>query len=117
MMTGFTKGLSMFAVIRHTFEMINPEPENPTSYKIYADWKHYVWIFESEVDAMAFAITLLDSPLLQANEHYLAHAIESLETNRFWQTGRESVAIGQVVDSPEIIYGDPTNEGRENNIH
>tara|TARA_R110000744_G_scaffold181287_1_gene300377 strand:+ start:154 stop:354 length:201 start_codon:yes stop_codon:yes gene_type:complete len=66
---------------------------------------------------MTFAITLLDSPLLQANEHYLAHAIESLELNRYWQTGRESVAVGEVVDSPEIIYGDPRNEKGTNNIH
>ena len=43
----------MFAVIRHTFEMINPEPDNPKSYKIHADWKHYVWIFKDELDAMA----------------------------------------------------------------
>ena len=107
----------MFAVIRHTFEIINPEPNNPKSYKIHADWKHYVWLFEDEVDAMTFAITLLDSPLLQANEHYLAHAIESLELNRYWQTGRESVAVGEVVDSPEIIYGDPRNENGTNNIH
>ena len=56
----------MFAVIRHTFEIVNPEKDNPLSYKIYAEWKHYVWIFDDEVDAMAFAITLLDSPLLQA---------------------------------------------------
>ena len=100
----------MFAVIRHTFEIVNPEKDNPLSYKIYAEWKHYVWIFDDEVDAMAFAITLLDSPLLQANEHYLAHAIEMLETNRFFQAGKESVAVGEVVDSPEIIYGDKWNE-------
>jgi hypothetical protein len=107
----------MFAVIRHTFEIINPEPKNPRSYKIHANWKHYAWLFDKEVDAIAFAITLLDSPLLQANEHYLDHAIESLELNRYWQTGRESVAIAQVVDSPEIIYGDPRNERRKNDLH
>tara|TARA_R110002020_G_scaffold216326_3_gene423808 strand:+ start:3246 stop:3578 length:333 start_codon:yes stop_codon:yes gene_type:complete len=110
----------MFAVIRHTFEMINPEPHNPRSYKIYADWKHYAWLFEKEVDAMAFAISLLDSPLLQANEDYLKHAVESLELNKFWQTGRESVAIAQVVDSPEIIYGGSDERRKEketNNIH
>jgi len=107
----------MFAVIRHTFEIGEPDPQ----YKGYkkqsvGTWKHYVWNFESEVDAMAFAITLLDSPLLQANEHYLAHAMESLELNKFWQTGRESVAVGKVIESPEIIYGDP-NERRKNDIH
>tara|TARA_R110002020_G_scaffold363669_5_gene575983 strand:- start:1469 stop:1795 length:327 start_codon:yes stop_codon:yes gene_type:complete len=108
----------MFAVIRHTFEMVNPEPENPRSYKIYSEWKHYVWLFENETDSMAFAITLLDSPLLQANEDYLKHAIESLEVNRFWQTGRESVAIAKVVDSPEIIYGDPNERNKPpDNLH
>ena len=106
----------MFAVIRHTFEIVNPEPDNPKSYKITGSWKHYVWLFETEEDAMVFAISLLDSPLLQANEAYLAHAIESLQTNRYWQTGRESVAIGSVVDSPEIIYGD-LNDDRKDNIH
>ena len=65
---------------------------------------------------MAFAITLLDSPLLKANEHYLAHAIESLQLNKFWQTGRESVAVGDVLDSPKIIYGSP-DERRKNDIH
>lgn len=97
--------------------MINPEPDNPKSYKIYADWKHYVWVFEDELDAMAFAITLLDSPLLRANEHYLAHAIESLELNRYWQIGRESVAVGEVIDSPEIIYGELEDEKRTNDLH
>lgn len=106
----------MYAVIRHTFEMVNPEPDNPKSYKIHNDWKHYVWVFDDEVDAMAFAITLLDSPLLKANEHYLAHAIESLQLNKFWQTGRESVAVGDVLDSPKIIYGS-TDERRKNDIH
>jgi hypothetical protein len=107
----------MFAVIRHTFEIVNPEPDNPKSYQIHGDWKHYVWVFETELDAMTFAITLLDSPLLQANDDYLAHAIESLEINHFWQTGRESVAVGKILESPEIIYGDELDERGKNNIH
>ena len=100
----------MFAVIRHTYEIDKPKTKKPEEYFISAEWKHYVWIFEKEVDALAFAITLLDNPLLQANEHYLAHAIERLQERRYWQTGRESVAIGEVIDSPEIIYGEPQDE-------
>ena len=52
----------MFAVIRHTFDINKNDIDN-----MYGDWKHYVWLFESEVDAMAYAITLLDDPLLKAN--------------------------------------------------
>ncbi len=106
----------MFAVIRHTFEIVNPEPENPKSYNIMGEWKHYVWLYENEEDATSFAITLLESPLLKANDDYMAHAIESLQSNRYWQTGRESVAIAEVLDSPEIIYGE-YEDGRENHIH
>ena len=98
--------IGMFAVIRHTYEIDKPKDEAPSSYFISAEWKHYVWIFEEEVDAMAYAITLLDDPLLKANEEYLAHAIESLKERKYWQTGRESVAIGEVFDAPDIIYGD-----------
>jgi hypothetical protein len=107
----------MFAVIRHTFEMVKPEPDNPKSLKTYAEWRHYVWLFKDEVDAMTFAIAMLDSPLLNANDHYMAHAIESLQTNRYWQMGRESVAIGRVIDSPEIIYEEFSDERRKNDIH
>tara|TARA_R100000687_G_C6366787_1_gene126014 strand:+ start:265 stop:591 length:327 start_codon:yes stop_codon:yes gene_type:complete len=108
----------MFAVIRHTFEMIKPEPDNPKSLKTYCEWRHYVWLFEDEVDAMAFAITMLDSPLLNANEDYMSHAIESLQTNRYWQMGKESVAVGRVLDSPQIIYGElEEDERRKNDIH
>jgi hypothetical protein len=107
----------MYAVIRHTFEMVRPEPDNPKSLKTYAEWRHFVWIFEAEIDAMSFAITLLDSPLLLANDHYLAHAIESLQTNRYWQMGKESVAVGDILDSPEIVYEEFKDERRKNDFH
>ena len=70
----------MFAVIRHTFDINKNDIDN-----MYGDWKHYVWLFESEVDAMAYAITLLDDPLLKANAEYMEHAIEMLHEKRFWQ--------------------------------
>ena len=105
----------MYAVISHTFEIVNPEPENPKSLKIFADWKHYVWLFDNKDEAMSFAITLLDTPLLKANNEYFAHAVESLETNNYWQTGRESVAVGEVIDSPEL-YGVKSDDTK-NDIH
>ena len=108
----------MYAVIRHTFEIVNPEPDNPKSYKIMGEWKHYVWLFECEEDAVVYAISLLDSPLLTGNKDYLNHAIESLQINRFFQVGKESVAIGEIQDSPEIIYKDILEERNgKNNIH
>ena len=108
----------MFAVIRHTFEMIKPEPDNPKSLKTYCEWRHYVWLFEDEVSAITYAMTLLVDPLLMANEHYFAHAIESLQNNKFWQMGKESVAVGRVLDSPQIIYGEfEQDERRKNDIH
>jgi len=100
----------MYAVIRHTFDIVNHEPDNPKSYNIVGDWKHFVWLFKEEVDAITYAITLLDNPTLMANEYYLDYAIEQLKINRFWQIGRESVSIGKVIDSPEIIYGDFEHE-------
>lgn len=48
---------------------------------------------------MAEAIKMLDSPILKANEHYLAHAIECLEENHYFQVGRESVAVAEVINS------------------
>ena len=82
------------------------------------EWKHYVWLFESEEDAVVYAISLLDSPLLTGNKDYLNHAIESLQINRFFQVGKESVAIGEIQDSPEIIYKDILEERNgKNNIH
>ncbi len=100
----------MFAVIRHTFDM---NTEN--KYQSYGEWKHRVWLFQSEEDAMTFAITLLDNPVILANEHSLAHAIETLQTGKFWQFGRESVAVGKVEDNIEIISEEDTED--EKSIH
>ena len=97
--------LPMFAVIRHTFD-INTNDK----YNSVGEWKHQVWIFDDEVDAMTYAISLLDNPLLQANEHYMAHAIETLQESKFWQVGRESVAIGEILESPKIIYKESKKE-------
>jgi hypothetical protein len=65
---------------------------------------------------MTFAISLLDNPLLMANEHGMAYAIETLQTSKFFQVGRESVAIGEVLDSPEIIY-EEEDKKNEKSIH
>ena len=62
------------------------------------------------IDAMAYAITLLDDPLLKANAEYMEHAIEMLHEKRFWQIGRESVAIGKIAESPTIVYEEYENE-------
>ena len=48
----------MYAVIRHTFEL-----DTEDKYNSVADWKHYVWLFETEEEAMTFAVTLLDHPV------------------------------------------------------
>jgi|TARA_R100000149_G_scaffold51532_1_gene21728 hypothetical protein len=85
-------------------------------YHSYGEWKHYVWLFDDEVSAMAFAITLLNDPILLANEHSLASAIETLETSKFYQIGRESVAVADVLETPEIIYEDK-DERRKNDLH
>ena len=91
----------MYAVIRHTFDM-----DTEDKYRSVGEWKHIVWVFKEETDAMTFAISLLDHPLLMANEHYLSHAIETLQEGKFWQVGRESVAVGKVHNTPTIIYED-----------
>lgn len=87
----------MFAVIRHQFDI-----DISNRFNSVGEWRHYVWLFETELDAMKFAISLLDNPLLVANEHYLAHAIETLQTSRYWQVGRESVAVAQVINDLSI---------------
>ena len=105
----------MFCVIRHTFEIDTSE-----KYNSVGEWKHLVWLFDTEEEAMTFAITLLDNPLLVANEHYMSHAIESLKEGRYWQVGRESVAVGMIANEKiEIIYEDleDDEEDREKHIH
>ena len=100
----------MCAVIRHTYQIDIPEPSNPNSTKSSAKWIHLVWIFETELDALAFAISLLDDPLITSNKWLIESAIKQLEEDRYYQIGRESVAIADVQDSPQVIYEDKKNE-------
>jgi len=102
--------LLMFAVIRHTYQLDIPEPRNVFSTKSSADWVHLVWIFESEIDAISYAISLLDDPLITASEWLLESAVKQLQEDRFYQVGRESIAISEVQDSPQIIYEDNNDE-------
>tara|TARA_R110000796_G_scaffold167673_3_gene284624 strand:- start:805 stop:1116 length:312 start_codon:yes stop_codon:yes gene_type:complete len=88
----------MYAVIRHTLEIVKPEADNPTSLKSYGQWKHYSWIFDTYEDALESAISMLDHPLLKGNLYYQNHAISKLKQDNYWQTGRESVAIAEVVN-------------------
>ena len=100
----------MYAVIRHTYKVDIPDPRNVFSTKSSAKWIHLVWIFESEIDAISFAISLLDDPLITANEWLIESAIKQLEEDRYYQVGRESVAIAEVQDSPQVIYEEDNNE-------
>ena len=100
----------MYAVIRHTYHLDIPEPSNAYSTKSSAKWKHFVWIFETELDALAFVISLLDDPLIMSNEWLIESAIKQLEEDRYYQVGRESVAIAEVQDSPQIIFKDNNYE-------
>lgn len=100
----------MFAVIRHTYKLDIPDPTNPNSTKSSAKWKHLVWIFDTELEALAFAITLLDDPLITSNRWLIKSAIHQLETDRYYQVGRESVAIAEVQDAPEIVFTDDNIE-------
>ncbi len=58
----------MFAVVRHTYQLDIPDPRNVFSAKSSAKWEHLVWVFEKEVDALSIAISLLDDPIIIANE-------------------------------------------------
>ena len=98
----------MYAVVRHTYKLDIPEPNNPNSTKSSAKWIHRVWIFETELDALSYAISLLDDPLIRSNEYMLESAINQLKEDRFYQVGRESVALAEVEHSPEIIYDEDT---------
>ena len=100
----------MYAVIRHTYKIDIPEPSNVFSTKSSAKWVHLVWIFETEIDAVSFAISLLDDPLIIANQWLLESAIKQLQEDRFYQVGRESVAIAEVQDSPQVIYEEDNDE-------
>jgi len=103
----------MFAVVRHTYQLDIPDPKNVFSTKSSAKWVHLVWVFNTEMDALSFAISLLDDPLITANEWLLESAIHQLEENRFYQVGRESVAIAEVQESPVIVYEDELTEDIE----
>tara|TARA_R100001530_G_scaffold121646_1_gene89149 strand:+ start:424 stop:759 length:336 start_codon:yes stop_codon:yes gene_type:complete len=100
----------MFAVVRHTYQLNIPDPKNVFSQESSAKWVHLVWVFDTEMDALSFAISLLDDPLITSNEWLLESAIHQLEENRFYQVGRESVAIAEVQESPVIVYEDELNE-------
>ena len=104
----------MFAVVRHTYQLDIPDPEYVFSTQSSAKWVHLVWVFDTEVDALSFAISLLDDPLIIANEWLLESAIHQLEKDKFYQVGRESVAIAEVQESPVIVYEDELNEDIEN---
>jgi len=104
----------MFAVVRHTYQLDIPDPKNVFSQESSAKWVHLVWVFDTEMDALSFAISLLDDPLITSNEWLLESAIHQLEENRFYQVGRESVAIAEVQESPVIVYEDELNEDIEN---
>jgi hypothetical protein len=46
----------------------------------------------------------------------MSHAIESLKEGRYWQVGRESVAVGMIANEKiEIIYEDLEDE--QEHIH
>ena len=94
----------MYAVVRHTFELTIPEPFVKSSQKSIGRWVHKVWVHDSELDAIAHAIKLLDEPLLKHDEWAMDIAIEQLKNNRFYQLGKESVAIAEVEPSPDIVY-------------
>ena len=100
----------MYAVIRHTYHLDIPEPSNVYSTKSSAKWVHLVWMFETELDALSFAISLLDDPLIMSNKWLIESAIKQLEEDRYYQVGRESVAIAEVQDTPQVIYEDDKNE-------
>jgi len=100
----------MFAVVRHTYQLDIPDPKNVFSQESSAKWVHLVWVFDTEMDALSFAISLLDDPLITSNEWLLESAIRQLEEDRFYQVGRESVAIAEVQESPVIVYEDELNE-------
>ena len=90
--------LFMYSVIKHTYELVEPDSLTRTT----GEWKHYVWVFPTIEEATRYAINIITSnPMLQANDYILAQAIESLVNYRYWQHGKESVAIGLVCDTPK----------------
>ena len=100
----------VFAVVRHTYQIEIPEPTSYFSRKSTAKWVHKVWIFEEKLDAITYAISLLDDPLVKASDYMFETAIYQLKENNFYQLGRESIAIAEVLDSPTIIYEQDLDE-------
>ncbi len=90
----------MYAVVRHTYKLDIPEPNNPNSTKSSAKWIHRVWIFETELDALSYAISLLDDPLIRSNEYMLESAINQLKEDRFY-----TLRFKRNSDS-EVLYKD-----------
>jgi hypothetical protein len=46
------------------------------------------------------------------------HAIESLQEGRYWQVGRESVAVGMIANEKiEIIYEDLEDDEQDSEKH
>jgi len=108
----------MFAVVKHTCKLDIPDPKNVFSAKSSMKWVHLVWVFEDELQALTYAISLLDDPLLKANDYMYESAINQLQENRFYQLGNESVAIAEIQETPEIIYEEIQEEKEdEESIH
>lgn len=97
----------MYSVIKHTYELVEPESQTKTT----GEWKHYTWIFPTIEQATSYAVSLvLSDKMLQANDYILSMAIESLVNHRFYQHGKESVAIGFVCDTPTDNFEDISYE-------
>ena len=102
----------MYSVIKHTYEL--EDTDNVLNTR--GEWKHYTWIFETIEQATRYAISIMiDNPMLQANEYVLASAIESLVNYRYFQHGKESIAIGIVCDTPENV--EEVTENYEKYLH
>ena len=92
----------MYSVIKHTYELEDTQDILNTR----GEWKHYCWNFETQESATEYAIQIImENPMIQSNDYYLKQAIESLINNRYFQYGKESVAIGTVLKPPEIEEG------------
>jgi len=89
----------MYSVIKHTYELEDTQDVLNTR----GEWKHYCWNFSSQESATQYAIHLImENPLIQANDYFLKQAIESLINNRYFQHGKESIAIGTVLNPVDL---------------
>ena len=64
---------------------------------------------------MTYAISLLDNPLLQANRTLHGSCNRNSTRKQVLASGRESVAIGEILESPKIIYKEIQED--EKSIH